>query len=307
MTVKRRRGGLGKGLEALLNIGRSDPEESGAEEPTEEGSGGRVASPLDGELRQLPVEWLQRGLYQPRREMDPAQLEDLAGSIRAQGVVQPIVVRPLMGEAQRYEIIAGERRWRAAQMAGLYEIPALIRQIPDQTALAVALIENIQREDLNPMEEATALQRLIDEFNLTHQSVAEAVGRSRTAVTNLLRLLTLQPEVRRLLEHGDLEMGHARALLALGESQQLEIARQVVDKRLTVRETEALVKRIQEGRAQPLTVAKPTHPDVARLQQQLAERIGAPVAIQQRSRDKGQLVIRYNSLDELDGILQHIH
>ncbi len=305
MSIKRKRGGLGKGLEALLNIGRSDSEEFG-DEPAEEGGRGTAASPIDGELRQLPVEWLQRGLYQPRREMDPAQLEDLAGSIRAQGVVQPIVVRPLMGEAQRYEIIAGERRWRAAQMAGLYEIPALIRQIPDQTALAVALIENIQREDLNPMEEATALQRLIDEFNLTHQSVAEAVGRSRTAVTNLLRLLGLQPEVRRLLEHGDLEMGHARALLSLAESDQQEVARQVVDRRLTVRETEALVKRLQEGKPHS-PVAKPQNPDVARLQQQLAERIGASVAIQQGSRGKGQLVIRYNSLDELDGILQHIH
>jgi len=273
-----------------------------------------AAAPAAGgeELARLPLELLQRGRYQPRLDMRTETLEDLAASIKAQGVVQPIVVRPIEaagdGAVQRYEIIAGERRWRAAQMAGLGEIPAVIRHIPDEAAIAMALIENIQRENLNPLEEARALERLISEFGLTHQQAAEAVGRSRAGVSNLLRLLELSPEVCELLESRQLEMGHARALLALEERRrQSEVAMLVAKKGLSVRETEALVRRLQAppGHAP----AGPPHgrdPNVARLEQDLAEKLGARVAIQQGSGGKGRLVVSYNSLDELDGILAHI-
>ena len=273
-----------------------------------------AAAPAAGgeELARLPLELLQRGRYQPRLDMRTETLEDLAASIKAQGVVQPIVVRPIEaagdGAVQRYEIIAGERRWRAAQMAGLGEIPAVIRHIPDEAAIAMALIENIQRENLNPLEEARALERLISEFGLTHQQAAEAVGRSRAGVSNLLRLLELSPEVCELLESRQLEMGHARALLALEERRrQSEVAMLVAKKGLSVRETEALVRRLQAppGHAP----AAPPHgrdPNVARLEQDLAEKLGARVAIQQGSGGKGRLVVSYNSLDELDGILAHI-
>jgi ParB family chromosome partitioning protein len=236
--------------------------------------------------------------------MNPEALEELANSIRAQGVVQPIVVRPIGGG--RYEIIAGERRWRATQLAGLHEIPAVVRDVPDQAAMAMALIENIQREELNPMEEAQALYRLIEEFGLTHQQTADAVGRSRASVSNLLRLLGLNEDIKRMLGNGDLEMGHARALLALSGEQQSEVARSVVGKGLSVRETERLVKRTLEGPQPGAAKEKRPDPDIHRLEQDLGERIGARVAIQHGAKGKGKLVITYNSLDELDGILEHI-
>lgn len=293
MAVKKR--GLGKGLEALLGAGATVS--STSEGATVQGSG-------DGEMKILPVDILQRGAYQPRIDMNPEALEELANSIRAQGVVQPIVVRPIGGG--RYEIIAGERRWRATQLAGLHEIPAVVRDVPDQAAMAMALIENIQREELNPMEEAQALYRLIEEFGLTHQQTADAVGRSRASVSNLLRLLGLNEDIKRMLGNGDLEMGHARALLALSGEQQSEVARSVVGKGLSVRETERLVKRTLEGPSAGAVKEKRLDPDIHRLEQDLGERIGARVAIQHGAKGKGKLVITYNSLDELDGILEHI-
>ena len=296
MAAKKR--GLGKGLDALLGSSGASAIEEGTPATVEEAA-------ADGQLRKIPVELLQRGVYQPRIDMHPDTLEELADSIRAQGVVQPIVVRPVAGD--RYEIIAGERRWRAAQLAGLHEIPAVIRDVTDQAAMAMALIENIQREELNPMEEAMALSRLIEEFGLTHQQTADAVGRSRASVSNLLRLLSLSEEVKRMVENGDLEMGHARALLALSGDQQSQIARSVVAKGLSVRETERLVKRTQEHpEGQPKKAEQPVDPDIRRLEQDLGDKIGARVAIQHGAKGKGKLVIQYNSLDELDGILDHI-
>src|ERR1700733_15278655 len=290
---------LGRGLADLLGT-RSAPPPPVASTPHGE------------ELTRLPLDLLQRGRYQPRSDMRAETLTELADSIKAQGVVQPIVVRPLeppgSGASQRYEIIAGERRWRAAQMAGLSEIPAVIRDIPDEAAIAVALIENIQRENLNPLEEARALSRLISEFGLTHQQAAEAVGRSRAGVSNLLRLLELLPEVCELLEKRSLEMGHARALLALSQRrQQTEVGVLVVKKGLSVRETEGLVRRLQApaGRVSG-DGAGPRDANVERLERDLAEKLGARVAIQQGSGGKGKLVVSYNSLDELDGILAHI-
>ena len=271
-----------------------------------------AAAPVGEQLAKLPLDLLQRGRYQPRIDMRAETLAELAASIKAQGVVQPIVVRALgapdVGESQRYEIIAGERRWRAAQMAGLTEIPAVIRHIPDDAAIAIALIENIQRENLNPLEEARALTRLITDFGLTHQETADAIGRSRASVSNMLRLLELAPEVCELLEKRTIEMGHARALLSLTQRrQQTEVGLLVAKKGLSVRETEALVRRIQAppggGSAQ---AAASRDPNVERLEQELAEKLGARVAIQQGSRGKGKLVVSYNSLDELDGILAHI-
>ncbi len=256
-------------------------------------------------LRDLPLDLIQRGRYQPRTDMDPDALEDLAASIRAQGVVQPIVVRA-MGGTGRYELIAGERRWRAAQLAGLQEIPAVVRNVPDQAAMAIALIENIQRENLNPVEEAHALKRLIEEFDMTHQQAADAVGRSRAAVTNLLRLLDLNGDVRLMLENGDLEMGHARALLGLSGDQQSQAARQVVAKGLSVRETEQLVRRLQSATPEKSQQSKAVDPDIRRLQDDLTAQLGAMVRIQHSARGKGRLVVHYNSLDELDGILAHI-
>lgn len=271
-------------------------------------------SPASGEeLARLPLDLLQKGKYQPRIDMRPETLQELADSIKAQGVVQPIVVRPVgvpgIGESQRYEIIAGERRWRAAQMAGLNEIPAVIRRIPDEAAIAVALIENIQRENLNPLEEARALERLISEFQLTHQEAADAVGRSRTGVTNLLRLLELAPEVCERVERREIDMGHARTLLALsGRKQQVEAATLVVKNGLSVRDTEALVRRMQSGTTAAAETIQEAgrDPNVQRLEQELAEKLGARVAIQHSSGGKGKLVVAYNSLDELDGILAHI-
>jgi ParB family chromosome partitioning protein len=265
------------------------------------------------ELARLPLDLLQKGKYQPRIDMRAETLQELADSIKAQGVIQPIVVRPVgvpgVGESQRYEIIAGERRWRAAQMAGLNEIPAVIRHIPDEAAIAVALIENIQRENLNPLEEARALERLISEFELTHQEAADAVGRSRAGVSNLLRLLELAPEVCERVERREIEMGHARAVLALPHrKQQVEVATLVAKKGLSVRDTEALVRRMQAGGAAASGAEgqEGRDPNVQRLEQELADKLGAKVAIQHSTGGKGKLVVSYNSLDELDGILAHI-
>jgi ParB family chromosome partitioning protein len=253
---------------------------------------------------------LQRGKYQPRIDMRPETLQELADSIKAQGVVQPIVVRPLdapegAGHA-RYEIIAGERRWRAAQLAGLHEIPAVIRRVGDEAAIAMALIENIQRENLNPLEEARALDRLITEFDMTHATAAEAVGRSRAAVSNLLRLLELTDEVKTLVEHRELEMGHARALLGLeAKRQQAEVGALVAHKKLSVRETEALVKRLTQPKAAEESAPR-VDANIRKLESELSEKLGAKVAVQHTASGKGKLVISYHTLDELDGILEHI-
>ena len=262
-------------------------------------------------LASLPLDLLQRGKYQPRVDMRTETLSELADSIKTQGLVQPILVRPLAGrvpgESQRYEIIAGERRWRAAQMAGLAEIPAVIRDVPDEAAVSMALIENIQREDLNPLEEASALLRLIEEFGLTHQAAAEAVGRSRAAVSNLLRLMELADEVKELLEQRRIEMGHARALLGLTtRRQQIEVAALVAKKSLSVRETEALVRRLLAPAAAHESQATAADPDIHRLERELADKLGAKVAFQHTAAGRGKLVVSYNSLDELEGILAHI-
>lgn len=302
MSSKRK--GLGKGLDALLSagLGVTAPAPEMSINPSD---ADQKIEYKDGKLAHLPVELIQRGKYQPRRDMHAEALEELAESIKVQGVMQPIVVRGI-GEG-RYEIIAGERRWRATQLAGLDKIPAVIRDVPDEAAIAMALIENIQRENLNPIEEAVALKRLQDEFELTHAEVAQAVGKSRTTITNLLRLIALSEEVKTLLEHGDLEMGHARALLTLEPQQQKEIARQIVAKGLSVRQTEALVRLYQENQGQEKV--KPevqVSADIRRLQDKLSETLGAGVEIQHGAKGKGKLVISYNSLDELDGILDHI-
>jgi len=286
MTLKKR--GLGKGLDALLGT-----------LPTE------TAGSTD-DLRNLPVELIKRGQYQPRKSMNPEALTDLADSIRTQGVVQPILVRPLAGQPGKYEIIAGERRWRAAQMAGLQDIPALVRDVPDRAAACIALIENIQREDLNPLEEAQTFNRLLEEFSMTHEAVAEAVGRSRSTVTNLLRLLELHPEVQELLRSGRLEMGHARAVAGLTPEQQVEIARRVVKRGLSVREAERLARNAQKPGKKKGGRNSSIDPNIRSLQDKLSERLGARVAIRHTSRGKGTLEIYYNSLDELDGILTRI-
>ena len=294
MSTIKKRGLRGRrGHDALLGTVRKVQEEVTA-----------VAAglPPEGELKLLPVEFLSRGRYQPRRDMDPEALQELADSIKAQGILQPIVVREI-GE-QRYEIIAGERRWRAAQLAQLDKVPALIRDFSDEAAIALALIENIQREDLNPLEEALAMQRFAEEFKLTHQEVADAVGKSRAAVSNLLRLLALNEEVKRSLAHGDLDMGHARALLALPSSQQLLASRQIIDKGMTVRQAESLVRQLLAER--PAATDRKPDPNVRQLQDRLSSQLGAVVKIDCNAKGKGRLVISYNSLDELDGILAHI-
>ena len=269
-----------------------------------------MAVPVGDRLASLPLDVLQRGRYQPRIDMRPETLSELADSIKSQGIVQPILVRPLSkrsaSETQRYEIIAGERRWRAAQMAGLADIPAVIRDVPDEAAVAMALIENIQRENLNPLEEARALARLVEEFGLTHQAAAEAVGRSRAAVSNLLRLMDLADEVKQLLESRSIEMGHARALLGLTlRRQQIEVAALVAKKALSVRETEALVRRLLQPSA-AAAVPAAADPDIRRLELELAEKLGAKVLFQHQASGRGKLVVAYNSLDELEGILGHI-
>ncbi|MCU0761283.1 MAG: ParB/RepB/Spo0J family partition protein [Steroidobacteraceae bacterium] len=283
-------------------------------------AGPSAASPPSGaprgdELARLPLDVLQRGRYQPRVDMRQESLEDLANSIRSQGLIQPIVVRPVGPPGgspgrERYEIIAGERRWRAAQIAGLATIPAVIRRVPDEAAIAMALIENIQREDLNPLEEARALDRLIREFGVTHQQAADAVGRSRAAVSNLLRLLELAPEVAELVEKRALEMGHARALLGLpNRRQQAEVGGLVSKKGLSVRETEALVRRlVNPATAAPEAGDRARDPNVVQLEARLADTLGARVSIEHSARSgKGKVVVSYNSLDELDGILAHIN
>lgn len=289
MTIKKR--GLGRGLDALLGLG--------ADQVAIEESNG-------DQLKMVPVDLIQRGQYQPRLDMKTASLQELADSIKAQGVVQPIVIRPI-GDGGRYELIAGERRWRATQLVGLSTIPAIIKRVPDAQAMSIALIENIQREQLNPLEEALALERLIREFSMTHLEVAEAIGRSRAAVSNLLRLLELEAPCREMLERGDLEMGHARALLGLVGATQVDAGRKIATAGLSVREAEALVRRLKgEQSDKPVAAKREVDPNVQQLEQSLSERLGADVAIRSAKGGKGSLVIHYGSLDELDGILAHI-
>ncbi len=279
--------GLGRGLDMLLS---SSSKNSNASK--------------DSELKKLPVEKIHKGEYQPRLSIDPDALQELAESIKAQGLVQPVVVRRL--DSGEYELIAGERRWRASQIAGLHEIPAIVRDIPDQAAAAMSLIENIQREDLNPLEEAIAMNRLIADFGLTHQQTAEAVGRSRSAVTNLLRLIELEEETKELLDSRQLDMGHARALLALKGIEQTATAILIAKKGMSVRETERLIKKMLSS--EPKNDKKPAAKalEVQKLEENLSQKLGAKVAIQYNTKGKGKLVVEYNNLDELDGILEHI-
>ena len=290
---------LGKGLSALLSSGSaSSMSDLLSERAVDRGS----VLGEEERLRNIPIDLIQRGKYQPRVEMNEAALEDLAASIKAQGVMQPIVIRPIA--AQKYEIIAGERRWRASQMAGLSSIPAVVKQVGDEAAIAMSLIENIQRENLNPIEEAMALKRLQDEFELTQQEVASAVGKSRATVTNLMRLIGLHIDVQKMLQVGKLEMGHARALLTLSETKQVEFAKLVANKGLSVRQTESLVRNLNTGIE--LDRKKSIDPNIKKLEEDLGEKLGAKVIIQHTEKGKGRLVINYNSLDELDGILVHL-
>ena len=290
MADKKR--GLGRGLDALLGMG--------AEQAVQDQRNG-------DQLKVIPIDLIERGKYQPRVDMQTESLQELADSIKAQGIVQPVVVRPIEG-SNRFELIAGERRWRAAQLAGLHEIPALVRSMDDRTAMSVALIENIQRAQLNPLEEANALHRLLNEFEMTHQAIAEAVGRSRAAVSNLLRLRELDEEVKRFIESGDLEMGHARALAGLTQDLQRKAARQIIANNLSVRSTEALVRSLRETDGEKPKATKPAapDPDIKRLQDSLSEQLGTQVAIRHQKTGGGKLTINYGSLDELDGILAHI-
>lgn len=293
MTMKKR--GLGRGLDALLA-----PKAAPAQGSTE-GEATPAADNVIQGLTYLPVDWLNKGKFQPRRDMNPNQLDELANSIRNQGIMQPIVVRPL-GE-QSYEIIAGERRWRAAKIAGLDKVPVIVRHVEDSDAIVLALIENIQREDLNPVEEAIALQRLVDEFNLTQQQVADTVGKSRSAVANTLRLLNLSPDVRRLLEHGDIEMGHARALLALDAELQPQVASVVITKSLSVRETEKLVKSYQTPAVEHPKVELP---DFSEQASKIAEKINSSVKIQPTNKGKGKLVIEYRDQAHLESMMNEL-
>jgi ParB family chromosome partitioning protein len=293
--------GLGRGLDALLTPQvRASAQENSSEENKE-------SNPKDGDLRKILISNLSPGKYQPRKDMSDAALEELSLSIQSQGIIQPIVVRPTViseNDEAQYEIIAGERRWRAAQLAQLTEVPCLIKDVPDESAVARALIENIQREDLNAMEEAIALERLLSEFDLTHQEVALAVGKSRTTVTNLLRLNNLNDEVKTFLENGDIEMGHARALLALDDSLQAEAAKIVASKELTVRETEALIKKIQNpDNEKPAKEKDQTNTNI---EQNLAEKLGLKVAVSHNKKGKGKLVISYANLAELDDFIAKI-
>ena len=302
MAAKKR--GLGRGLNALLgNAAEVKQLTDPAPAPTTV-----VASPesdaTDG-LRHISIEMIQRGSYQPRVHFEPEPLQELAESIRAQGVIQPIVVRPIA--AGRFELIAGERRWRAAQLAGLQEIPAVVRELNDQSAAAISLIENIQRENLNPLEESRALQRLIDEFDMTHLQVAEAVSRSRATVTNLLRLKDLNEDVKLLVDERLIDMGHARALLALSGHEQSQLAKRAAEQGWSVRETEKQVKRQLNPPPRVKKSSAENDPDIRRLQEQVSERLGAAVELQHKGTGKGRLVINYSSLDELDGILSKIH
>lgn len=312
MTKPTKRKGLGRGLDALLSASARQSGNNASGAAAQQAEAGVVdaanmpvvdAGPKDGRLLDLPVEFLRRGKYQPRRDMHEEALQELADSIKAQGLMQPIVVRPV--GADQYEIIAGERRWRAAQLAGMDTIPSVIRDVTDEAAIAMALIENIQREDLNPVEEAVALKRLQDEFELTHQEVAEAVGKSRTAVSNILRLLNLCVDVRTMLERGDIEMGHARCLLTLSEDQQRALARHIVAKGLSVRQAETLVRNTLE--AKKASPVKSVSADIEKLEEGLSEKIGVPVSVQHSAKGSGKLVLKYNNLDELDGILAHLN
>ncbi|MCB1665948.1 MAG: ParB/RepB/Spo0J family partition protein [Pseudomonadales bacterium] len=297
MTSKKK---LGRGLDALLGGNKPGARATLADLPALSSK----KQDKDGELRNIPVDLIQRGKYQPRTDMHEEALQELAASIKAQGVMQPIVLRPISDT--RYEIIAGERRWRATQIAGLDSIPAIIKPVSDESAIAMALIENIQRENLNPIEEAMALKRLQEEFELTQQEVADAVGRSRASVTNLMRLISLNPDVRLMLEHGDLEMGHARALLSLTPLQQSEAAQVVVGKGLSVRQTEALARKLLSAEETPKKAGPVSDPDIRKLEESLSEKLGAAVQIQHSERGTGKLTLKYNSLDELEGILAHI-
>lgn len=293
--------GLGRGLDALLATSKSL-----ADKEAQDAKDENARADADNDLQKIPIEFLHPGKYQPRKDMADQALEELAASIKSQGIIQPIVVRQTGND--KYEIIAGERRWRAAQIAKLEVVPCLIKNVADDAAVAIALIENIQREDLNSMEEAQALERLMVEFNLTHQQVAEAVGKSRTTVTNLLRLNGLEVSVKTLLEHGDIDMGHARALLSLSGSEQQNLAMLVVEKGLTVRETERLVKKAQE---EPLSTPLvkhdvPVDPDVKRLANRLTESLGTSVVINHNKKGKGKMTISFEDLDQLEGILAHI-
>lgn len=287
--VKKR--GLGKSLDALLAYTGADATNNETES----------AKSSEG-ITKMDVTLIQRGKYQPRRDIDPQGLEDLASSIRSQGIIQPLIVRPV--SENKYEIIAGERRWRAAQLAGLNEVPVIVRDIPDEAAVAIALIENIQRENLNPIEEAIALQRLIDEFGMTHQQAADAVGKNRATISNLLRLLALPEEVKTMLERGQLEMGHARTLITLPEAVQLEAASLIVARELSVRETEELVRKLQANETPPpAKTKKPLDPDIARLQENLAKQLRLKVAIQCNAKGRGKLIIHYRNLTELDDLI----
>lgn len=288
---------LGRNLDVLLS--RTKPT---AEKPTQDDTQTPTTVSSDG-LQYLAVTQLQRGRYQPRKEIPPETIRELADSIKAQGIIQPIIVRKV--SADNYEIIAGERRWRAAQLANLTKVPVVIKDIPDEAALAMALIENIQREDLNAIEEAIALQRLIDEFGMTHQQVASAVGKSRTTVTNLLRLLGLKPEVKLLLETGKLEMGHARALLTLEDAQQVHLAQKVVQEGLSVRDTEQFAMRLQQAKTKT-SEPKIIDGDLQRLQQKVSLQLGATVKLNHNRKGKGKMTIHYNNLKELDKILVRI-
>ena len=292
MNTKKRK--LNRGLDALLGTDLTKKAPAGTAEAS-------TISPGDGDLRQLPLEFLQRGKYQPRIDFDEAALQELADSIKAQGVMQPIVVRSI--DADRYEIVAGERRWRASQLAALDTIPAIVRDISDETAIAMALIENIQRENLNPLEEARALKRLQTEFDLSQQEVATAVGKSRPVIANLMRLLSLEREVSEMLEHGRIDAGHGKVLLALDGGDQVRAARKVVDSKLSVRQTEALVKAMLAPAVD--TAPQRKDPDIDRLERQLSERFGTKVVIENKN-GRGKLVIQYSDLDVLDGILNRI-
>lgn len=299
--------GLGRGLDALLATSKSYNDKQAKNAENEAANN----TPTDNELKKIPIEFLKPGKYQPRKDMADEALEELAASIKSQGIIQPIVVRTMgtneMGDTT-YEIVAGERRWRAAQIAKLERVPCLVKEVADTAAIAIALIENIQREDLNAMEEAQALDRLMTEFNLTHQQVAEAVGKSRTTVTNLLRLNGLEPAVKILLEHGDIEMGHARALLSVNGQTQEELAKLVADQGMTVRQTEALVKKSQlpQSDSPNEKPEKKVDPDVTRLQNQLIDTFGTHVKIDHNAKGKGKLTINFGDLDQLEGILTKI-
>ncbi|GGO77355.1 chromosome partitioning protein [Marinobacterium nitratireducens] len=285
--------GLGRGLDALLSTVNEVKEPVAATHEAEQ---------LDG-YRLLPLQQIQRGRYQPRRDIEPQALEELADSIRAQGVMQPIVVRAV--DAGRFEIIAGERRWRACQLAGLDEIPAMVREVSDEAAIAMALIENIQRENLNPIEEAIALQRLQQEFELTQQEVAQAVGKSRSTIANLLRLMKLEEDVKKMLDYGDLEMGHARTLLALSGEGQVAAAREVVARGLSVRQTEDLVRKLQAPPQEPEPARAP-NPVLTQLADELTRRFSTPVSISANAKGKGKITIAYDGEDELNSILQNL-